>query len=282
MMLTGFLAKDLWGRGYSDTPLGVPHDATLYGMQVFFAAASSFLSWTGSESGGFTIVGFSLGGGIAIAFAADFSYLINSIVLLGPGGIIRRLPTEYESVFFRYPYLLPSSYLRKLVGKTLGLRVADSIIGFGDHHHQRQMGLETVQDVQVMGKEVLDVAGIVQWQFDNHKGFIHSFISTHQHGPIQHQHSDWKRVCNVIKGDTAQTLPSSHSSKLFNSKILLIFGEADSVVRAGEVSADLLKMMGDADYATFKVVASDHGFPVPCCDEVANHISDFCGLGSKD
>ena len=281
-MLTTFGVKDLWGRGYSDTPLGVPHDARLYGMQIFFAAASSALSWTGAESGGFSVVAFSLGGGIAMAFAADFPYLINSIILLAPGGILRSLPDEYESVFYRYPSLLPSSYLKSLVGKTLGLKVSHSPIGCSDLHDQSQMSREMSQEAQSMKKAVLDISAIAQWQFDNHEGFLHSFTNTLLYGPIQHQHSDWRRVCSVLKGDTAHTSPLSHSSKLFNSKILLIFGEADSIVRAEEVSADLLDIICDPEHIEFKVVPGGHGFPVPRCDEVAEHISDFCGLESRD
>lgn len=284
-MLTTPGAEDLWGRGYSDTPLGVPHDARLFGMQITFAAASSSLSWTGAASGGFSLVGFSLGGGIAMAFAADFPGLINSIVLLAPGGIIRRLPDEYETVFFRYPSLLPSvlpsSYLRNLVGKTLGLKASHSPIGCSDLRDQSQVGPEIAQAAQVMGKKVLDIPRIVQWQFDNHKGFIHSFISTHHYGPIKNQHSNWRRVCSVVKGDTSQTSSLSLSSKLFNSKVLVIFGETDSVVRAKEVSADLLEMIGNPEYVEFKVVAGGHGFPVPSSEEVAKYISDFWGLPSN-
>lgn len=67
--------------------------------------------------------GFSLGDGIAMAFAADFPYLLNSIVLLAPGGIIRRLPAEYESLSFRYLRFLPPTYQRRLVdGKGAGPR----------------------------------------------------------------------------------------------------------------------------------------------------------------
>ena len=249
-------------------------------MQIFFATASSSLSWTGAESGGFSIVGFSLGGGVAMAFAADFYYLVNSIILLAPGGIIRRLPAEYRTVFFRYPSLLPFSYLRKLVGKALGLKVLDSIAGYTGGHDQSQLAPEIVQEVKIAGKKVLDISEIVQWQFDNHKGFIHSFMSTLHYGPIQYQHSDWKRVCSIVRGDAAATPPLSHQSKLFNSKILVIFGDADSVVLAEEVSVDLLHMIGDPEHVEFKIVAGDHGFPVPSCDEVAKHISDFCGFGS--
>lgn len=282
MLLTTPGVKDLWGRGYSDTPIGVPHDSRLFGMQIFFAAGSSSLSWTGAESGGFSIVAFSLGGGIAMAFAADFPDLVNSIVLLAPGGIIRRLPAEYENVFLHYPSLLPSSYLRNLVGKILGLKVSHSPINCKAIDAQGEMEPEIAQEKQVMGRRVLDIPGIVQWQFDNHQGFIHSFISTHQYGPIKDQHSDWKKVCTVVKGDTAQTSPLSYSSKLFNSKMLVIFGEGDNVIRAEEVSADLLKMFGDSEHVEFKVVAGGHGFPVPSSVEVAKHILDFWGLQSRE
>lgn len=166
------------------------------------------------------------------------------------------------------------------MGKTLGLKVSHSPIGYGDLRDKSQMGPEIVQKAQKMGKAVLDIPGIVQWQFDNHKGFIHSFVSTHQYGPIQDQHSDWKRVCSVVKGDAAQTPLSSHSSELFNSRILIIFGEADSLVRADEVSADLLEIIRDPEHIEVKVVAGGHGFPVPSCEEVGEHISNFWGLGS--
>ena len=251
-------------------------------MQIFFATASSSLPWTGAESGGFSIIAFSLGGGIAMAFAADFYYLINSIILLAPVGIIRGLPAGYGNMLFRCPSLLPSSYLRTLVGKLLGVKVAGSSVGHSGLHDQSQIGAEMAQELKTVGSRVLDIPGILQWQFDNHRGLIHSFVSTIQYGPIQYQHSDWRRVCSIVKGDTARTPPSSHDCKLFNSKILVMFGDDDSIVFAEEVSTDLLHLMGDSEHVEFKAVAGGHGFPVPNCDEVANYISDFCSFGSKD
>ena len=282
MSLTTIGVEDLWGREYSDTPLGVAYDSRLFGMQIFFAAASLSLSWTGVESGGLSLVAYSLGGGIAMAFAADFPYLINSIILLAPAGIIRRLADEYDTIFLRYSSLLPLSYLRNVVGKTLGLQVSRLPIGCGILGFHGRMDPEIVEGKQAMGKDVLDIPGIVHWQFDNHKRFIHSFITTHQYGPTRNQHSDWRRVCSVVNSGTARTWPLSYGSKLFDRKILVIFGEDDSVGRAEEVSIDLLDMIGDPRHAEFKVLAGGNGFAVPSCDEVAKHISDFWGLGSRD
>jgi len=80
-------------------------------MQMFFTIASSSLSWTGAASGGFSIVGFSLGGGITMAFAAHFPYLINSIVLLAPVGILRYILEDYKSFLFRHASFIPGKYV---------------------------------------------------------------------------------------------------------------------------------------------------------------------------
>ena len=214
-----------------------------------------------------------------MAFAADFYYLINSIILLAPVGIVRRLPIDYGNMLFRYPSLLPSSYLRTLVGKLLGLKVSGSNVGYSALDSQSQIAAKMAEPVET---RILDIPGILQWQFDNHRGLVHSFISTIQYGPIQYQHSDWRKVCSIVKGDTARTPRSSHHCRLFNSKMLVIFGDADSIVPAEEVSADLSDIMGDSEHVDYRVVSGGHGFPVPSCDEVAKNVSDFCGFGSRD
>ncbi|CRK43248.1 hypothetical protein BN1723_005569 [Verticillium longisporum] len=51
---------DFFGRGYSDSPTDVPHDARLYNTQLHLALASSPLPWSGADA--FHLVGYSLGG----------------------------------------------------------------------------------------------------------------------------------------------------------------------------------------------------------------------------
>lgn len=67
---------DLWGRGYSDS-VDLPHDGRLYATQIMIALVSSPLAWT---PGGFSLVGYSLGGGIVVDFAAGFPELVESVV----------------------------------------------------------------------------------------------------------------------------------------------------------------------------------------------------------
>ena len=69
------------------------------------------------------MIGFSLGGAIMMYLGADYPYLINRIVLLGPGGILRRLPAEYGWFCFRYPWLFSKHCLKRRVGQVLGVRL---------------------------------------------------------------------------------------------------------------------------------------------------------------
>lgn len=78
---------DLFGRGFSDGVGDLPHDARLYTSQMLLALASSPLSWTGD--GALDVLGYSMGGGVAVNFAAAFPRMVRSLVLLAPAGLIR-------------------------------------------------------------------------------------------------------------------------------------------------------------------------------------------------
>lgn len=67
---------DLWGRGYSDG-VGLPHDDRLYTTQILLAITSSPLAWT---PGGFSIIGYSLGGGIVADYASFLPAMVDHVV----------------------------------------------------------------------------------------------------------------------------------------------------------------------------------------------------------
>ena len=253
------------GQGYTDTPVGVPHDARLFGTQIFYAVASSPLTWIGADSGGFSIIAFSLGGGIAMSFASYFPQLVKSIVLLTPGGLLRHLPAGYETLSFRYPHLVPFSYLRRLVSKILEVKLT----------RVTPSPMTSDNATQISS---LDLAAIRQWQFENHKGFVYSFINTTAYGPIMHQQADWEKTCNIIKGKTSEIDDTSRSSHLFNSKLLVITGDSDDLVIGKDLSADLSDIFGDPEHVSFKVVPGGHDFPVLSSSDVVEHVSQFWGL----
>lgn len=273
-----FFLPDLCGRGYSDTPTGLPHDNRLFSSQILIALASSPLSWTGASAGGFSIIGFSLGGGIAMSFVAHFPYLIRSIILLAPSGIIRSLPKGYESIFFRYSTIIPSSYLRRFVGSILGAKLgkAPQICAVSKESPAHESESQLSGDSSALiAKQFINLSSVVQWQFDNHRGFLHSFVNSSQHGPVWHQQSDWKKVCEIIQGKKGN--PPGHQSyhHLQNSKILFIFGDSDEIIMRNEIIEDFEQMLGGSENVEFKVVPGDHGFPASSSKEVVRHISDF-------
>ena len=79
---------DLPGRGYSDTPVPTPHSNRLYTTTILLALTSSPLAWTGNGER-FSLIGYSLGGGIVANFTSYFPSLVSSLVLFAPGGLVR-------------------------------------------------------------------------------------------------------------------------------------------------------------------------------------------------
>ena len=80
---------DLPGRGYSDTPVPTPHSARLYTTTILLALTSSPLPWTGNGET-FSLIGYSLGGGIVANFTSYFPSLVSSLVLIAPAGLVRQ------------------------------------------------------------------------------------------------------------------------------------------------------------------------------------------------
>lgn len=82
LVLMGFrvLTYDLYGRGYSDRPSG-PQD------EAFFITQLEELLESQGVKDDFTLLGYSMGGAIATAFAALHPSRLRRLVLLAPGGL---------------------------------------------------------------------------------------------------------------------------------------------------------------------------------------------------
>ena len=194
-------------------------------------------------------------------FVAHFPYLVHSIVLLAPAGILRQMPQDYDSLPVRFPFAFPSSYLRRFVGKILGADLEPRKVKEYPPHAEP---LRTI-----------DVPAAVQWQFDRNHGFVASFLKSARDGPIMHQQRDWQKVCAVIKRQRGDV--QGRSSKLCGSKILVIFGKSDGTVVGNEVSGDLERMLG-AEHVVFRTVPGTHGFPVSSSEQTLDHIFKFWDL----
>ncbi|OSD03485.1 alpha/beta-hydrolase [Trametes coccinea BRFM310] len=85
------LVYDLYGKGYSEAPL-VTYDSTFFAVQL--ALLLQYIRWPAAN-----IVGFSMGGGVAAAFAATLPHLVaGKLVLISSAGLIEDLRAPNPSV----------------------------------------------------------------------------------------------------------------------------------------------------------------------------------------
>ncbi|KAI0682612.1 alpha/beta-hydrolase [Earliella scabrosa] len=99
------LLYDLYGRGYSDAP-HTTYDVNLYTTQL--ALLLQYVGWSKAD-----IVGVSMGGGIATAFAAQFPHLVSDkVVLIASVGLMESSDLSRTTKFLSSPpmQLVTSSY----------------------------------------------------------------------------------------------------------------------------------------------------------------------------
>ncbi|KUI71244.1 Lipase 1 [Cytospora mali] len=231
---------DLWGRGYSDTPLHCRHDVRLFASQILFALTSSPLSWTGNGTN-FSIIAFSLGGPISLAFAGAYPSAIRSLVLLGPAGLL----------------------LREILG------VAPCGPALDIQLDQRRVTPVKTSPSRV--EKSFDMEGFLQWQFDHHQGHIHSFQDTIRYGPLQTVDL-WRNVCDIIAGRTRS------NTALQTSKLLIFLGRDDDVVVGDDTAEDIMRLLPPAQLQ-IEYLPGGHGFPYPNSEKITRTIPSSWSAG---
>ncbi|EAT92435.2 hypothetical protein SNOG_00940 [Parastagonospora nodorum SN15] len=78
---------------------------------------SSPIAWSGHRS--FTIIGYSLGGAIAADFASYFPYNVRGLVLVAPGGLIRKRNITFKSKLLYQSSWLPEWMVHRMVANRL-------------------------------------------------------------------------------------------------------------------------------------------------------------------
>ncbi|TVY83988.1 Serine hydrolase-like protein [Lachnellula suecica] len=252
---------DLWGRGYSDS-VDLPHDSRLYTSQILLAVTSSPLSWTPE---GFSVIGYSLGGGIAADFAASFPDLVTGLVLLAPGGLIRSRHFGWQSRLL-YSGLLPDSLLERLVRKRLGgtsSNTSSTKQGDAEKAAQEEIKGNSSQgfDSTPLSKKWpgVTVGRVTDWQLANHEGFVRSFVSSIKFASLEGAHERWKKL-GALK-----------------EKVIIIAGKTDPIIVADELHEDATATVG-ADNIEWRVIEGGHEFPISCPDEVVNEIAGVWGI----
>jgi len=272
---------DLFGRGYSDSPSDLPHDARLYTTQILLALSSSTLSWTG-DGAGFSVVGYSLGGGIAAEFASRCEDVVSELVLLAPSGLIRAHHFGWSSRAVYSP-LIPTWLVNWAVGRRLrgasSSSSSSSATEKEDINNERanEEESEKVETTKIVHAEIkgnrdprfesailshkrpdVTVASAVQWQVENHAGFVGSFVSSIRYAPIEGQYQTWKRLGARER------------------KVLVVAGKSDAVIRCDELREDVLDLVGEQG-VIWREVDGGHEFPITMGEEVVRIIGEVWG-----
>lgn len=247
---------DLFGRGYSDGPTDLPYDDRLYISQIFMALTASPLGWTG-DGKRFSLIGYSMGGGIAMSFTSYFPDLIDDLVLLAPAGLIRHSRSTFAVS------LVTSGFLTG----TIAQRGAERNLKFNPN----------VSTAPVAGKagprafgHDIDAQKIIAWQIDNHEGFLPAFVSSSRFAPLRDQHERWTVVARRLNEQRARGGAEASQYGLKSGRVLMVLGSRDNIVHSDDLRIDAVALLGPQN---IYVREFDAGHEVPVT--FASDIIDF-------
>jgi pimeloyl-ACP methyl ester carboxylesterase len=189
------IAPDLLGHGNSATPRGD------YSLGAHASGARDVLTSLGIERA--TVVGHSLGGGIAMQFAYQFPERCERLVLVASGGLGREV-----HVLLRAASLPGADYVLPALTSAGLLGVGRSVGGL-----LRRVGVAPSEDLQVLGRgfAALDNAG-------SRQAFLHTVRSVIE--------PSGQRVSAQDRLTLASLLPT-----------LIVWGERDSIIPVGHGAA---------------------------------------------
>ena len=273
---------DLFGRGYSDAPDPALYrqDIALWTTQILLVLSSSKLAWTGSDR--FSLVGYSMGGGIGASFTSYFPELVRSLILVAPGGLIRPNRISRSSKML-YGNLLPgfvvSYYVRKRLTNSSGghpatggkaatpADVAESEVP-GHPANAKDSDAAIFPD-----RPGLSIAKAVAWEVDAHPGFLPSFISSIRSAPVSFSHARWRMVGARCEARRASS-ETDKVSGLDENKVLVILGAQDPVIVADETEEDATAALGKENVKVVRINGA-HDVPVVNSRGCADAINEF-------
>ncbi|KAG9256698.1 alpha/beta hydrolase [Emericellopsis atlantica] len=227
---------DFFGRGYSDTPSDIPFDIRLYTSQILCVLASSPIPWYS-----FHILGYSLGGAIAAAFAAYFPHRLLSVTLVCPGGLIRPSHISLRSRLLYTKGVLPEGWVKWLIRRRLRPSPGPS----ADVPVDDTADVSVDFDQVVLSKDTssLRVGDTMRRQLVSNPGLVDAYISTIRNAPIYGQHDDlWRRLSARLAERRVSREPPPG---LPLGRVCLILAENDPVVVKDEWIQDSRHILGE-------------------------------------
>ncbi|KAI5465861.1 hypothetical protein BGZ63DRAFT_411326 [Mariannaea sp. PMI_226] len=260
---------DLFGRGFSDGVTDLPHDARLYVSQILLVLASSPLPWTGE--GALRLIGYSLGGGIAIHFANAFPHLVKELVLLAPSGLIRAESFGRVSQFLFKSGWIPERLLAIATRQRLQNPIASSRVRKDMDPNQITPVTKIAADIATAeavnatpGEEISPlehrVMDYVRWMVENHHGFVPAFMSSIRHAPLTDQHESWAQLAKRKPGTT-----------------VILLAESDEIIDRNDYCRDGLDLVGGEDNVRWRVLPGSHDFVMTHTSNIIQELDQIWG-----
>lgn len=263
---------DLFGRGYSDAPGDLPYDTRLFVSQILLVLASSPLAWTGNN--GFNLIGYSLGGGIAVNFAATFPDMVETLILLSPAGMIRPANIGRLSRLIFTSGLVPERLLAWMTKSRLRSPIDNAVSKRRPAATKVQSHTEDKEDfVDVAVQETIDppeanptpfeleVVSFVHWSLDHNEGFVPAMMSTIRYAPLMEQQKYWRMLAKRKPGTIA-----------------VLIGRNDNLIQREDYEEDALPLIGGKDHVFWRIVPGAHNFPFTHSSTALKAIYEFWGM----
>lgn len=257
---------DLFGRGFSDGVGDLPHDERLYTTQILLVLASSSLAWTGNDA--FRLVGYSLGGGIAVHFATAFPHLVSSLVLLAPAGLINAADFGAVSLFIFKSGFVPERILAYLTRIRLqqpiaasrkAKEVSPSAAAADIAATEATSDSETQQKAD--GSSVpfeQHVLMYVRWMALHHTGFIPAFMSSIRWSPLTDQHESWRLLARRKPGST-----------------MVLLAQNDEIIDVKGYEREGLPLVGGKENVVWKVLPGTHDFVMTHSERILEEMDEL-------
>ncbi|KAF2132133.1 alpha/beta-hydrolase [Dothidotthia symphoricarpi CBS 119687] len=268
---------DLFGRGYSSGPSPSTHnyDSCLYTTQIHLVLSSSALSW--SRSNPFTVIGYSLGGALALDFTSYFPHLVHALILLAPGGLIRHSHTTWKSrLLYSTLGIIPESLTERLVAKrlwtgpetarTIEPEPAGAVVEKAETKRRGDAVYASSHHNLLPGNAASSVSAVVDWQIQHHAGFVPAFISSIRYAPVHGEQGRWNVVRENIENGVGGL-----------KKVWVVLGESDPIIVAEEIVEDATSALGEENVGVTIVSGVGHEVAIERAEEILGVVGKALG-----
>lgn len=247
---------DLFGRGWSGGPADLPYDGRLYASQIFMSLASSPVAWTGSSEGTesskskFSLIGYSLGGGIAADFTSYFPNLIEDLVLIAPGGLM----TSNRRSQMLYSGVVPEGRMQRILrSRLLGPATTTGVLE-PELTREESAGQPPKSETFLERIKGIDADAVVSWQLDYNPGFVPAFVSSIRYAPNTYRQERWRLI-----GRTIRDAKATRSGSFSNGNLLLILGGHDSIIKPTDIVPEATNVLCEDQLAVKVFEDAGHG-----------------------